>query len=335
MSNYNQCIKVLSEAGISVDRSCFISLDEAVRAEITDEQLTGMMKFVVDKYNSIDFSEIERSAGNVAKFKYYDMIKENLDMLDNVYKSSDDPGAKKYMEVITACHKVLTHLMNMREEYSELYRQGNGIIQMLYTSEIAAILFCVGTLVSNTIRFVTTEQDTECQVLYDEIPGTIKHVHIKNVVAAANSTDDIVKYMNTVKSANKRTVSESVTGVLIGIGVGIGAAILLIPRLIRLIQEIIYSIYFMRVRVSDMLDLQAKLIKVNIESLEAGRGTKKVIARQKKIAQNLETWKSKIAIKTDTVEAMKNVQIQKEMKTLDVTKDTVASYTPANNDLLL
>ena len=239
------------------------------------------------------------------------------------------------MEVITACHKVLTHLMNMREEYSELYRQGNGIIQMLYTSEIAAILFCVGTLVSNTIRFVTTEQDTECQVLYDEIPGTIKHVHIKNVVAAANSTDDIVKYMNTVKSANKRTVSESVTGVLIGIGVGIGAAILLIPRLIRLIQEIIYSIYFMRVRVSDMLDLQAKLIKVNIESLEAGRGTKKVIARQKKIAQNLETWKSKIAIKTDTVEAMKNVQIQKEMKTLDVTKDTVASYTPANNDLLL
>ena len=49
----------LTECGFEVNKSDFIFLDEANQVQVTDEALTGMMKFITDKYNSIDFSEIE------------------------------------------------------------------------------------------------------------------------------------------------------------------------------------------------------------------------------------------------------------------------------------
>ena len=48
----------LTECGFEVNKSDFIFLDEANQVQVTDEALTGMMKFITDKYNSIDFSEI-------------------------------------------------------------------------------------------------------------------------------------------------------------------------------------------------------------------------------------------------------------------------------------
>lgn len=349
-TSVSQYLQIFNEAGIPVDRASFIAMSEAAKAQVTDEQLTGMMKFIVDKYNSIDFSEIEKSAGDISRFKYYQMLQENLNMLDNIYRNSPDPGAKKYSEVIDACRNVLNHLNEHRRDYMTLYKLGDGITQLLYTSLLAAELYVVGVLVSNTIRFVTTEQDTDCQVLYDEIPGTIKHVYIKNILDCNKSLGDISKYLTTAFNDKSRSkvMHESISigsfalgsGVTTAAGVvlGVAAVIYLIPKLIHLIREIVYSVYFSRVRVSEMLDLQVKLIRTNIESLEAGRGTKKVIARQKKIANTLEAWKNKIAIKNDTVENIMNVQKNKENSTLAIDKSTADSFEISSNasgDLLL
>lgn len=67
-------LKVLSETGIDVDRPLFRSLSEDAKFQVTDDVLTGMMKFITDKYNALDFGEIERSAGDIEKFKYKDML---------------------------------------------------------------------------------------------------------------------------------------------------------------------------------------------------------------------------------------------------------------------
>ena len=68
--------KVLTEAGIEVNHPGFRFLSEANQVQVTDEALTGMMKFITDKYNSLDFSEIEKSAGDITRFKYSGMILE-------------------------------------------------------------------------------------------------------------------------------------------------------------------------------------------------------------------------------------------------------------------
>ena len=225
----------------------------------------------------------------------------------------------------------------------------------MYTSLLAACIYSLGILVANTIRFVTTEQETDCQVLYDEIPGTIKNVHIKNILVAGESIQDFNKIIDFYASTkNSRAMQEAVTlagamsavkaayagaqGGVAGISAGAakagaiaakfaaghpvimgiaaaGAIIMLLPKLIVLIREIIYSIYYLRVKVSDMLGVQAELLQTNIESLEAGRGDKKVIARQKKVVDVLTKWQNTVAVKIDNnavaVNSQKRVENQK------------------------
>ena len=316
--------KVLTEAGIEVNHPGFRFLSEANQVQVTDEALTGMMKFITDKYNSLDFSEIEKSAGDITRFKYSGMILENVLTLENIYTNANDEGAKKYLDVVVAIRAVMTHLEERRESYITLYRSGNGVVQLLYTSLVAGCLYATGTLVCNTIRFVTTEKDTPCEVLYDEIPGTMKHVHIKNVVAAANDLRSVNQVLDAfTKPENRVRMNEAVTLSAGTIAVmSIAGIILLIPKIIVLIREIIYSIYYSRVKLAEMLELQQDLLKTNIESLEAGRGNKKVIARQKKIAQKLETWKNRVSLKMDSTEALKKTQERKENATLKVERNS-------------
>lgn len=320
MSNVNM-YKVLTEAGIEVDKVSFTLLDEANQVRVADETLTTMMKFITDKYNSIDFSEIERSAGDYRKFKYIGMIKDNLDMLSNIYESTPEPSAKNYIEVISACNTVQGHLLDNSQTYTVLYKQGNGLVQLMYTSLVAALIYAIGTLVSNTIRFVTSEKDTECEVLFDEIPGSIKHVHIKNIMAAADSINNFEALLTEMaKPTTRNAMGESVTAVAVA-AVIVAGVIVLAPRVLYIIRNIIYSVYFTRVKFSDMLGVQAELVRANIESLEGRRGDKKVIARQKKIADKLEKWKNKIAIKIDSAEVLKNQQIKKEDSQMKISKD--------------
>ena len=316
--------KVLTEAGIEVNHPGFRFLSEANQVQVTDEALTGMMKFITDKYNSLDFSEIEKSAGDITRFKYSGMILENVLTLENIYTNANDEGAKKYRDVVVAIRAIMTHLEERRESYITLYRSGNGVVQLLYTSLVAGCLYATGTLVCNTIRFVTTEKDTPCEVLYDEIPGTMKHVHIKNVVAAANDLRSVNQVLDAfTKPENRVRMNEAVTLSAGTIAVmSIAGIILLIPKIIVLIRELIYSIYYSRVKLAEMLELQQDLLKTNIESLEAGRGNKKVIARQKKIAQKLETWKNRVSLKMDSTEALKKTQERKENATLKVERNS-------------
>ena len=315
----------LIECGFEVNKSDFIYLNEANQVQITDDALTGMMKFITDKYNSIDFSEIEKSAGDINRFKYTKMLEDNMETLDSVYKNAavTDPGAKKYVEVILHCRTVLNFMRNNRMMFSALFKAGNGIIQLLYTSMVAGIIYCTGILVSNTIRFVTTEKDTDCEVLFDEIPGTIRHCHIKNMAYAYNSLSNFEKYLNECYAVQiqKRGINESIGTIAFVIG-GVIVGISLIPNIINLIREIIYSIYCSRTKISEMLAVQQELLKTNIESLEAGRGNKKVIARQKKIAEKLEKWKNRFAMKADTTDNLKRAQIKKENETLRIDKDS-------------
>ncbi|MCM1231725.1 MAG: hypothetical protein NC489_16530 [Ruminococcus flavefaciens] len=327
------CAKLLDECAVPYQSSAIAFLSEEAKLQVSDDVLTGMLRFITDKYNAIDFSEIEKSAGDISKFRYNAVILENCKILIDVYSASGDPGAQKYVEVAQAVDRVMKHLAENRTRYTTLYRSGNGVVQLLYTSMVAACIYSVGILISNTIRFVTTEQDTECQVLFDEIPGTIKHVHIKNILAAEHDLQAIEQLLAAYDSPKGRAVQESVSMASLAVGaIGAGLILMMIPRIIVLIREIIYSVYFNRVKVSEMLGVQIDLINTNIESLERGRGNKKVIARQRKIVDKLTKWKNRFAIKADTTTSMVTVQKQKENRALKVDDNSPIIQAPGSFD---
>ena len=372
MTNINY-LKIVQECGIEASFSDFNTLDEAAQLRVTDDVLTGMLKFISDRYNSLDLKELEKSAGDIGKFKCTGMLEQNAETLLKIYEASPDEGAKNYVKVCVSIQSVIRFLKMRRKDISDLYKAGNGIVQLMYTSLLAACIYSLGILVANTIRFVTTEQDTDCQVLYDEIPGTIKNVHIKNILVAGDSIEDFNKIIDHYASMrNSRAMQESIsfsaitaglskayaTGGIAGvakagitaasnfaaahpIGMGIlaaGAIIMLIPKLIVLVREIIYSIYYLRVKVSDMLGVQAELIQTNIESLEAGRGDKKIIARQRKVVDALTKWQNAVAVKIDNNAVAVNSQKRVENQKLKLDKNNPLMQDPgafSAGDLML
>ena len=341
------CTALLEAVGLEVNHITMQYLPEDARIKVTDEALTKLMKFITDKYNALDFQEIERSAGDIEKFKYTKMIKDNLKTLMHIYSTSDEDGAKKYVETVSDAMEIMDMLYMERIKFSTLYTSGNGIVQLLYNSLVAAELYTVGILVSNTIRLVTSEVDTECQVLFDEIPGTIKHVHIRNIQSAAKSRNIIVKILEAFYGdMRKKPTNEAV--ITLGATIGILSKILLgagivggvfwgIPAIINLIREIVYSIYFARVSIAEMCQVQIDLINMNIESLEAGRGTKVVIARQKKIVDKLEKWKNRVAVKMDMANTLTHNQTKRENNQLRIYDDSplVQSTLTDDNGLML
>ena len=320
-------LNVLDETGVPYDRGAVLAMNEANQIKVTDDLLSGMMKFITDKYNQIDFGEIEKSVGDIRRFKYYSMLMENIDTLTNIYTSSSDAGAKKYIEVLTAMRAILNFLEDNRTMVSTLYKQGNGLVQITYTSLVSSCVCALGVLVNNTIRFVTTEKDTDCEVLFDEIPSTIKNIHIKNITNAANNLDTIYKvltYFSTKKGNQLTNESVSLAAVVGGIAAGIGI-IILITKLVVLIREIIYSIYHLRVKMSDMIKVQMYLLQTNIESLTSNGKNVKVIARQKKILGLLEGLLKKISVKVDSVNSLVTNEINSENNKLHIDRNSIVA----------
>lgn len=205
-------LTTLDEAGIPYQPSIRL-LDEAKGIDVADSVLTGMFKFITDKYNSLDFREIEQSAGDYMKFKYRQMLSENLVTLQRIYQSSKEDGADKYMEIIRSIRTVENWLISRRSDLSYLYKKKKGTVQVIYTSLVASIIYTIAALVSNTIRFVTVDRDSDLNVLFEEIPNAYKNVHLQNILKTSSSIKEFDRFVNALlESTKKQVVTEASVG---------------------------------------------------------------------------------------------------------------------------
>ena len=202
----NEMVKTLKEAGIPADYYPISRLDEAKTMEVADSVLASMFKFITDKYNSLDFREIEQSAGDYMKFKYKKMLDSNLKTLEVIYTSTGDDSAKKYVDIVREIRDIEGWLIRRRSDISYLYKKRKGSIQMIYTSVVASIIYTVAALISNTIRYVTVDKNADLEVLFDEIPNAFKNIHIRNTRAIANSISEFDKFVNNMIEHEKKTL---------------------------------------------------------------------------------------------------------------------------------
>lgn len=363
MAHDNVYLRALNEAGIEFDvseRSHFLCLDEANQIRVADNVLSDMMKFITDKYNAVDFREIEKSAGDFSRFRYATMIMDNAATLRNIYAATPDPGANKYLQVIDAITSVSERLIAQKKMISDLYKSGDGMVQLVYTSLVTSLISSIGILVANTIRFVTTEQNADCEVLFDEIPNTFKHVHIKNVLTAPKAMDNFTKYMALANEAkrngamNEAISIDMVAKVIKGIAGMIGksgaaaagsaarvagsaastvapvaAAVVLIAALLYFSRDIIYAVYYGRVKISDYLAQQEAMVRTNIEALKRRGVSDKVIARQTRWADILGKLSKMIGVKNDAAEA--NARAAKRKEDEEMKKKAGDTSSPASD----
>lgn len=299
-----------------VSSTRFSLMSESTKLNVSDEVTTEFLRFVSTGYNDIDFSEIEKSNGDIKKFKYYEILNENLNLLEEIYKNHD---SKIYNTYIIACRTIIKHLENKSREYGEAYLKEIGFIQINYVTMVTTVIYTLSTLISATIRFISIDNSSEIEVIVEDLAKHANYVFLKNSreYAAIIDKGEMDKVLNAFIKSQPQNEAFVMAGGLTVLAVPI--IIFLTLKLIPIIREIIYMVYFLRVRITDALELQIMLLNTNIEALENGQNPKKkkIIAKQKNTVTALTKARDIFIVKIEKAEPQMRREIQHQDKEIE------------------
>ena len=348
----NLVTKLLSEStGIQMSKLAILS--EAQFVGMNENILAKMFESVGQKYNEIDFAEIEKSKGNFTKFKYRNLIIQNQQMLEDLYSRNEDPTVQPMTKYAQAVGKIIQGLESHAHEFTELY--DNAIVSVIYNTAVANVIYSTTLLLSTTVRFITVDKDTDIELIIDSLPNAEKNIFLGNSLKLAEAFEnDIPKLLTEMMKQKSKAISE--TAVIDMDPMAINEAVLTIPlvvllipvvaialtKVIPIIREIIYGVYHIRVSMEQAIDYQIDLISSNIEVLEDNslRNTnssskkkyKKVIARQRRVVEKLDRIKKAVAIKFDVAENQAKKDIVRDNREIGEIKAPSKSY---SSDLMI
>lgn len=357
----SQYVKNMAYGGVHADYFKLRRLDEATAVQVADSILSDMFKFITDKYNSLDFKEIENSRGDYSRFKYRAMIDENLKTLLAIYRSSNDSGANKYRALISDINEIIKWLDANRKDISYLVMKRRGIIEVTYTTMVASVLFGVAALVANTIRAVTVDKGADLEVLFDEVPNAYKNVHIQNITNIAKSLPDFTQLLVSTRNYEKKHVMTEAARVedfanlltkgaaavsklapkgstrrkVIGAAAAVAAVVWAAPKIFMLVRQVIFVWYYSRATISEAIELNATLIKANIEVLENTGGSPKVITAQRAMMEKLQRLALVIANKSDRGEILAKREIARENDKLEEIQPERFNTDDYGNEILI
>jgi hypothetical protein len=301
-----------------------IGLSEGVIGDKIDYTMEAIFEKVAKMYNMVDFSTIEKSKGNIDKFKY---IKQTEASIDKLKLNAMVHGNKDVLKYIEALYAIVNGLRANKNAFSELY--SNPLVKMLYNSSVYNVLYSINIIYKEFYGLFLKTKSPEDIRFKTFRSGS--YLTLKNSLELAEAyRSDIPKLLEeTKKSAAKKMNemvefdNEEIISVMNeGLSIFIGAALFLVAlRIVPIIREIIYSFYHLRISVDNTIEIQNELISINIESLEVqkeiqdSKGQKKmnkIIEKQRKIVKKLSRIQEIVAIKTDIADNAVNNQIRTE-----------------------
>ena len=312
--------------------SCDI-MNESIQHNLSDTVLTKMFELTIGKYNKIDFSDIEKSRGDVTKTKFYKNLNECINSLVDIHSTTDK------IPSILVVSDALNNLLSLKNTFEYNFRIKNGPAILIYNSMYYAIMEATSYIIATSIeisksgdeasvymidskslclinslsrfnkcvadgsisKFIKESVKMEVQEEAISIPdmfGLIKN--ITNTTANTANSGGLSKFMTDHPKAKTALIAVGVTAAIITIG----------TRIIPLIREIIYWIYRTKAKISDAAALQAEYLEMGINDLKdldpntvVGRNGKltaeKLIVRQSKHAERFRKISRAFALNAD------------------------------------
>lgn len=292
-------------------------LNEDVQSGLSDAVLSKMFELTVGKYSKIDFSDIERSRGDITKIKYYANLRECIDILLDIHTTTDKiPG-------VLAVSAALSNMLNLKKAFEHAFRTKNNVAIMVYNAIMYAIMEATSYLIATSVDFVKSENDTEFTV--NVYTDSKQHMLIEQLVKFNKTVDDgsLVKFIketeNVEDTMNEATTIDALAkfglekalgfyqahkqGIKTGAKIvgGTAAVIWIACNIVPFVREIIYWIYKTRQKISDAAQIQAEFLETNIEILKSQNNDKnqKIISRQEKAIKRFKAIAKIFSLESD------------------------------------
>lgn len=332
---YDDYMKVISENFdiMHTDtRKILLAIDEEDKSNVLASLTSKLYDNIVNKVDDIDFGTIPKSEGDIEKIENYEELCACIQTIRGLlveYRQSAKP-----IDIIVSA---INNCKQRKEMFEKAYRYKVELPVVMYSTIVLSIVSSVSFLISTCIDYIKEPNADDFQIVLDKTAFNkskdnllFKNLEKFNIACDRGQIDETIDYV--IKKNIK-----NLTGMSFGI-IASGAIVsVIVLNIIPIIRELIFFFYYSRTKMSDYLEIQSNLLKMNVYNLENNEAIPKkdktqIIKKQNKIADFLQKLANKISIdnkkaEKDTIKEI--TSSQKKYKIDDVVDSVPDSATSA------
>jgi hypothetical protein len=309
--NYSDFMEVVNEhVDIhSKNAGLLTKLNEAERDGSLDLIAKNLYGSIIANANDIDYGEIPNSAGDITKLSNYKTLNEAISNIEKVLiEYREDTSSVQVVK------DAMNNMVALKPQFTLGYTTGVDIIKILYNNIVLGIIASVSHLLAAiTDYMVSTNKDFSINLDKAALRDTKSNILFQTLKSFNNSCSN-GKMKKVLQDLNREANGARGFAGFVALNgmLAIGIIMIIIP----ILRNLIYFFYNARVSVSDYLDIQSEILKMNVLELESSdrKDRKEISKKQKAIIGNIEKLSDKIRVKHNTAESKTKKEIEKAEK---------------------
>lgn len=278
---------------------------------LTESEINGVQNGMINKlYTSalnkahVDFEDIPESKGDITKYSGYKPMVETLQILSQLAERS-----KQKIPEIAVVQNALDNIVSLRDLFEKGFKLNKEFIILQYNSLVSSCVISTSSLISSYVDYMKNVNNVEFIIINPK-----------------NNSGKIC--INSLKDFNKSVISgefRKVLNVVINndseafLGTATVITTIVIASVIAtviIMRNIIFYIYYSRVKIAEYMRVQALFLELNKSSINSqsynvpASKKKEVLKKQKRLINELK----KIADQIDVSDRMATNNLQTNMK---------------------
>lgn len=334
-NEYMSVVKEYFDITDNTTRRCLLSINEADQNQVMASLANKLYNIICKKATDIDFGLIPNSKGDINNIPNFTDIWNSLQTVRELIVNSKQSTTQ--IDSIIHC---IENLQKSKYIWEKAFHINNDLACMYYNTMALSIVSATSIYISSAIEFIKNPDsegvDIELsRVAKNKSKDGLLFTNIEKFNKAYQK-GEIEKTMGGLLKVQKdmhesgMVVSESVTllslltGFLAGSIPAVAASAVFIGALITLIIPMMHQLttfyYHMRIKLSEYLELESQIIRLNAEKLKYDRSKsedekKKIADKQRKIADKFYNTAQKISIKSTKADKLADAECKDDQNT--------------------
>lgn len=295
------------------DRLYYNTLNESEKKILSRNMVNKLFKSIKSKSLKVDYFGLEKTKGDITKFKKYSDIENSIAILHRMYNADPTNSPSEILTLV----KTLESLKKNKNDFVRCFAEKNEVVIMLYTNIAATLIAATANIILTTIHYIKTPLGDFKKIFKDENEQKFKskvYFNSLNKYLKIDQNGDLKLVMNKSIKINESFDFNDSNGYLTEV-VFIPLAIIAVIFVICIfIREIVFLFYYERKKISNDLLALAYFIEEHAYEIDTSKSehNKQVFRNQLNAAKKLKDLAEFIAVKTDDAEKKSFEEIKKE-----------------------
>lgn len=305
----------------------FNKLNEDKKIKIADKVLAKLLTKVKSKYNKKYFETISATKGDVTKLKDFKNLVNMISLLDKL-ECSDFPQFKDYVQSVSDSLNIVTA---RTQQFKKAYANNNQVLILLYESVVASIIEGTVLICTNFVDYEVTQFNNYKLVVKRKkvvrMSKTLKDSHIFKCLDKfidLHKNRKLDKLNNFENKLNEELITAGVTAGMVVYALAWCAVPVIVLFACRCC---VFTYYNTKYLIADKMKYIAKVLEMNLSTLEKNEKNDKIREKQEKIIEWLRNTAEKFESDNTVSESKSTDEAKKDdeelKKEADDTNDDV------------